>query len=135
MLLEIILLVSLTFPGHLRQSFGLIVDLLKLLSFASPAFLICALNVLSFAIVPQIKELILLSDSIYTPLIQPVYLFCSSTLSPYANLVPSVWLSSAFRSSFDYSASMFSSASFISTQLIDCLAAKITSSTRTVSSS
>lgn len=139
MLLEIILLVSLTFPGHLRQSFGFIVDLLQLFSVASPAFLICALNILSFAIrdvVPPIKELLLLfSVNIYSPLVQPVFRFCSRTLCSFANSVPTstVWLSSALRVPIGHSASIFNSASIISLQLLDCLVAMITSSTRNVS--
>lgn len=137
MLLEIILLVSLTFPGHLRQSFGLIVDLLQLFSVASPAFLICALNILSFAIrdvVPPIIELLqLFSVNIYSPLVQPVYRICSTTLCSFANSAPTAWLSSALRASIGHSASIFNSASIISLQLLDCFVAMITSLTRNVS--
>lgn len=137
MLLEIIFLVSLTSPRHLRQSFGLIVDLLQLFSVASPAFLICALNILSFAIrdvVPPITELLqLFSVNIYSPLVQPVYRICSTTLCSFANSAPTAWLSSALRASIGHSASIFNSASIISLQLLDCFVAMITSLTRNVS--
>lgn len=137
MLLEIILLVSLTFPGHLRQIFGLVSDFLQLFSVASPAFSICALNILSFVIrdvVPPIIELLqLCSVNIYSPLVQPVFRFCSRTLCSFANSVPTVWLSSALPASIGHFASIINSASIISLQLLDCFVAIITSSTRNVS--